>query len=119
MDAFTYQPTTATVKHVPKLRDGALEDMGFSVREANGANYNRPAWDIGFTAARPALAAAVEEFVRVRGGTTPFTWADPLGANRQYVCPSISVTVVDSGLFDLSMTFEPDSTPFYVDPTPP
>lgn len=107
-ETFTYVPSMSSVRHrAPRIKQTKFGN-GYRQVYGDGINYNLETWDMVFTVNSDSDKTAIDNFFNTHGGYTYFDWTNPeTGATqKQYTCPSWSITSLGAGNYTISAVFE-------------
>ena len=89
----------------PTVRRVAFGD-GYEQRLAFGINTQPQVWSLEFRGRTNTEAAAIDAFLRTRGGVQAFDWTPPGGTAGKFVCEEWSRSVDEPNVETVRVTFK-------------
>ena len=106
MATFTWIPSVgANLLMRPTVRRVAFGD-GYEQRLAFGINTQPQVWSLEFRGRTNTEAAAIDAFLRTRGGVQAFDWTPPGGTAAKFVCEEWSRSVDEPNVETVRATFK-------------
>lgn len=106
MAVFTWSPSIgANVALRPNVRRVAFGD-GYEQRVAFGINTQPEVWNLEFRGKTTSVAAAIDAFLRARGGVQSFDWTSPAGTVGKFTCEEWSRSIDEPNVETVRTTFK-------------
>lgn len=106
MATFTWAISVGSSYEVtPKVREARFGD-GYSQTVGDGINNIPRVWNVSIALLDQTTAAAIDTFLRARGGAEAFDWTDPYGYAGRWLCKKWSRASGDGARDSINATFE-------------